>query len=88
MERNVEINATKRRSEVRKTCLKKRLENIFGEFCKDNSMPLSSINYKSISYEEESSRKKIRGKHKWYKCGTKTDKCLKIVLRNLSLFVN
>ena len=37
MERNVEINATKRKSEVRKTCLKKRLENIFGEFCKDNS---------------------------------------------------
>lgn len=50
-------------------------------------MTLISINYKSISYEEESSRKKIRGTHKWYKCGTKTDKCLKIVLRNLSLFV-
>lgn len=77
MERNVEINATKRRSEVRKTCLKKRLENIFGEFCKDNSMLLISINYKSISYKQEQAKKKIRGKHTWYKCGTNLDIILK-----------
>ena len=88
MERNVEINSTKRRSEVRKTCLKKRLENIFGEFCKDNSMLLISINYKSISYKEESAGKQIHGKHTWYKCGTKKDTFLIIPLRNLSLFVN
>ena len=30
MERNVEINATKRRSEVRKTCLKNDLKTSFG----------------------------------------------------------